>query len=97
MHNVYVYIVYYNVFKTPMKKMILFFLYLRVNGQFPQNMHHINFIAFIHIYYKGMYNIMLVANFIVIFKVVIMARLIFGLYNYMVLLINFLGLKSQNK
>lgn len=59
-------------------------------------MHHINFIAFIHMYYVGMYN-MLVTNFIVIFKVVIMNRLIFGLYNYVVPLINFLGLKSQNK
>lgn len=47
-------------------------------------------------YYVGMYN-MLVTNFIVIFKVVIMNRLIFGLYNYVVPLINFLGLKSQNK
>lgn len=48
-------------------------------------------------YYVGMYNNMLVANFKVIFKVVIMTRLSFGLHNYVVPLINFLGLKSQNK
>jgi len=43
------------------------------------------------------YSYIPIHDFMVIFKVVLMARLVFGLYNYVMPLIFFLGLKSQNK